>query len=190
MIYEYLIRVWRGSSDSRLAGHVEKFASEPDVYLPTDKWQGLLAEIFDKHTVNGVKLKTGSVDSLLKPVLYYYYVLNQQKGPDGIDVTIEIDHIIPQEMFDSSTLLNKELKIHNLSNLALLPKKDNISKRNQPLRDITDPWLKTQVSSFTSIPEGDFERFSKVQSIDDLKDFRKGFFMEAFGGKRDNLFIG
>jgi hypothetical protein len=182
--------VWRGSSDSRLAGHVEKFASEPDVYLPTDKWQGLLAEIFDKHTVNGVKLKTGSVDSLLKPVLYYYYVLNQQKGPDGIDVTIEIDHIIPQEMFDSSTLLNKELKIHNLSNLALLPKKDNISKRNQPLRDITDPWLKTQVSSFTSSPEGDFERFSKVQSIDDLKDFRKGFFMEAFGGKRDNLFIG
>jgi hypothetical protein len=79
--------------------------------------------------------------------------------------------VIPQEMFDSSTLPNKELKIHNLSNLALLPKKENISKGKQSLRSLTDPWLKVQVSSFTSIPEKDFERFSKVQSIDDLKDF-------------------
>jgi len=49
--------------------------------------------------------------------------------------------------------------------------------------------LKDQVARYTSITLKDFERFSNVQSIDELKTKRRKIFKEAFGVKRDSLIV-
>lgn len=44
LIYEYLTRQWRGSSDARVAEHIREFDSEPALYKPRSKsdWQNCL----------------------------------------------------------------------------------------------------------------------------------------------------
>ena len=146
--------------------------------------------MIDNHSIGQFKLKTKSIDPLIKPLLYYYYVLKQQRGPDEINVSVEIDHIIPQFALESSTLENKEIKTHNLFNLALLPKKENISKGEKWLKNIDDEWLKDQIALYSGIPINDFNLFSSVQSMGKLEERRKSAFKEAFDTKRDNFFIG
>jgi hypothetical protein len=192
LIYEYLTRQWRGSSDARVAEHIRKFDAELKLYKPRSRaeWENLIEEVIDQHSIGTIRLKTENVDPLLKPILYYHYVLLQLRGPEGIDVSLEVDHIIPQSLFEPSTLKSKEFKTHNLFNLALLPKKENISKGDKQLNILQDAWLKDQVARYTSIAQKDFDRFSNVQSVDELKTKRKKVFKEAFGVKRDTLFIG
>jgi hypothetical protein len=71
----------------------------------------------------------------------------------------------------------------------LFTKRENISKGDKPLNILQDAWLKDQVARYTSITPKDFERFSNVQSIDELKTKRKKIFKEAFGAKRDSLIV-
>ena len=80
------------------------------------------------------------VDSHTKttPILYHYYCIKNQAGPDTLDF-IEVDHIMPQSLFDESRLTNREYLKHNIVNLALLPKKENISKSDKRLNAIHDP---------------------------------------------------
>jgi hypothetical protein len=192
LIFEYLTRQWRGSSDARVAEHIRKFDAEPELYKPRSRteWEKLIEEIIDHHSIGTIRLKTENVDPLLKPILYYHYVLLQLRGPEGIDVSLEVDHIIPQSSFEPSNLKGKEFKTHNLFNLALLPKRENISKGDKLLKHLPDdPWLKDQVSRYTSISQKDFERFSNVHSIDELKTKRKKVFKEAFGDKRDSVIV-
>jgi hypothetical protein len=192
LVYEYVTRQWRGSGDSRIADHIRDFSARPDLYelLPKAKWLALLDEITNSHSINSIRLKTDSVDPLLKPILYYHYVLRKQKAPDDLGLGIEVDHIIPQYMLEASHLEDKKFKTHNHFNLSLLPKKPNISKGEKSLRQLEDTWLKEQVSAYTTIPLSDFERFSTVQSMDDLKLLRKEVFTKAFTQTRDALFIG
>ena len=49
------------------------------------------------------------------------------QGPDT-EYDIEVDHIIPQSLFKESSIENKDFVQHNLLNLGLLPKDENISK--------------------------------------------------------------
>ena len=53
-------------------------------------------------------------------------------------------NIIPQTKFANTSIANKSAIVHNLYNLGLLPKKENISKSNKSLIEITDPWLISQ----------------------------------------------
>lgn len=67
----------------------------------------------------------------------------------------------------------------------MLPKKQNISKSNNRLIEISDLWLKNQIETFTEIPEKDFLKYSDFSNLDNLKEFRKSKFLEAFSSKRD-----
>ena len=40
---------------------------------------------------------------------------------------------------------SKDINVHNILNLGLLPKQENIYKGNRKLLSIDNPWLKTQV---------------------------------------------
>ena len=67
---------------------------------------------------------------------------------------------------------------------------NKFSLGDKSLRQLEDPWLKEQVSAYTNIPIGEFERFSTVQSMNDLKPLRKKVFADAFDQTRDALYIG
>ncbi|MFP7487809.1 DUF262 domain-containing protein [Priestia filamentosa] len=183
MIYEYVTKQWRGPSDARLADNIEKFSVEKTFEpVKSERWKTLLEEIFTSNTLLD---ETISV-RVLRPILYYYYCLSEIDGPNNTVSAIEIDHIIPQSLFESSTLQNKIVQ-HNLYNLALIPKRENISKGNKKLNSIEDPWLIKMIEKYTNITQGEFTNFSTVKSIEELKGKRIPLFMQAFESYRNKL---
>jgi hypothetical protein len=177
LVYEYLTQQWRGSSDSRVAKNLLNFDSTPDLFIPIEekKWENLLNEMINNHSMNDQTLKKDGVDKYLKSFLYYYYVVKEADVPSGNknNITIDVDHIIPRYAFSASSLQNKDLLENNILNLCLLPKKDNISKGADRLNEIKDSWLKKQVVKFTEIEESKFDEFSDLTNVEEFKKYRK-----------------
>ena len=189
LVYEYTTRQWRGSSDSKLAKNLVNFTtlqSEDGIFIPVteERWNNLIVNILDNNSIEDAPIDQQS----LTPILYYYYCLKEQVGPSGIeDIAIEVDHIIPQTKFDNSTINNKEIIKHNLFNLGLLPKKDNVSKSNKSLREITDSWLQNQIITYEEISKDEFEKYSDVNNYKDLKNKRGELFKQVFTANRRKL---
>ena len=74
-----------------------------------------------------------------------------------------------------------------LCNLSLLPKKENISKNNKALREIVDPWLIQQIATYADIQQCDFEKYSDLSNINDMKEHRKSLYEKAFKENRDSI---
>ena len=184
LIYEYVSRVWRGSSDSIIANNVSAIESKPPMFEPVnrDEWTKLLKDILDKSEV---KEKDVSV-ALMKPILYHMYCLNEISPPDS-KYTIEVDHVIPQSIFKVSGINRSKIIQDNLYNLGLLPKNNNISKSDKKLVEITDAWLKNQIKQYEFIEEKDYQKYSNTINYMELFKKRKKKFDEAFGVCRDSL---
>ena len=73
----------------------------------------------------------------------------------------------------------------SLINLALLPTKDNICKKAKALNEITDTWLKLQITTFTEIPESEFGKYSDIANISDLCTLRNELFSTTFSVGRN-----
>jgi hypothetical protein len=123
----------------------------------------------------------------MTPILYHFYCTRKIQGPNT-DETIEVDHIIPQSLFVSSALRDKTSQ-NSLFNLALLPKRENISKSNKRLVEITDKWLKDQIKKYAFIEEGDYLKFSDLGNLDKLKTHRSPFFTENFIEDRNTILL-
>ena len=83
-----------------------------------------------------------------------------------------------------------EIKRNNLCNLALLPKKQNLQKRDKRLNQIdttTEKWLVEQIEKYEEIPKEKFHEFSDVRHIDELIKLRKEKFLTVFSKDRDKL---
>lgn len=187
LIYEYITRQWRGSSDGLIARNIVNFNQQPALLqnLSKEKWKNLLDELFINNSIEGVKL---SSKKILEPVLYHYYALNFIQGPDS-NYSIEIDHIIPQALFKSSSLIDKDSLQHNLFNLAVLPKDENISKSNKRLVEITNDWLRTQITKYTNIDQSQFEEYSNLANIQSFQKFRTKYYYETFDKKREDYLL-
>ncbi|MCC3345489.1 DUF262 domain-containing protein [Psychrobacter sanguinis] len=185
LFYEYVNQVWRGSSDSKIANNISGFSAQDHAFKPIseDKWKELLNEIFGSQTIDGNKITR----SLMEPLLYHFYALDNISGPDA-RAKIEVDHILPQELFKNSAgIENKDVLMHSLFNLALLPKNENSSKSNKRLVQITDPWLKDQIKKYAFISEEDYQKYSDISNYKELKQFREARFLEAFTTKRMSI---
>lgn len=185
LIYEYVTKQWRGSSDSKIAQNIKSFAIEADMYTPVheDKWKALMNEIIENNAIETEKINQG----LMTPILYHFYCTRKIQGPDTSDL-IEVDHIIPQTLFTSSSINDKSVQ-HNLFNLALLPKKENISKSNKRLLEITDQWLKDQIKKYAFIEDTDFLKYSDLSYLEELRSLRGALFTKKFIEDRNNILI-
>ena len=121
LVYEYSTKTWRGSGDSKMANDIRNWKNR---IQPVD---GLAWKNFVTGACSGVYNGQNTTVNLLRPVLYYYYVLTDSTPYNQVNTSFDVDHIIPQEAFKDNVMLDLNLK-DSLSNLALLPKKDNISK--------------------------------------------------------------
>lgn len=185
LIFEYVTRQWRGSSDSKIAQNIKSFSSEPEIYteVQEEKWKSLLEEINDSNSIGREKINQG----LMTPILYHFYCTRKIQGPNT-DETIEVDHIIPQSSFTSSSIKDKTIQ-HSLFNLALLPKRENISKNNKRLVEITDQWLKDQINKYAFIEEKDYPIFSDLANLEQLKTYRSAFFTNNFIEDRNKILL-
>lgn len=66
----------------------------------------------------------------LKPVLYYYYALTSCSPINQINVSFDVDHIIPKERFVGNTMITQTYR-DSLINLALLPTKTIFQKKQK-----------------------------------------------------------
>ena len=181
-IYEYVNKLWKGAADQKTANNITEFNSKPDVLVPitNKRWRDLLSEIFEHSTIDGLPV----TKEYMTPLLYHMYCMKGIPGPT-IDCDIEVDHILPQSLFNTSTIPNKETIQHNVLNLGLLPKRDNVSKSNNKLKFIEDNWLKKQIEIYEFIDEKDFEKYSDINSWNEMFAERSKIFLEVFETQRD-----
>jgi hypothetical protein len=186
LIFEYITRQWRGSSDAKFAQNISAFNTQPIIYVPVEKakWSNILKDIFDKNMIEDININ----QKILEPILYHFYCLKQLSGPDTGLYSTHVDHIVPQALFKKSALANKDLLQNNLFNLALLPANENISKSDDRLIEITNQWLKDQILKYEFIAEKDYLKYSDLNNLDSLKKERRKYFEKTFDSDRDNLF--
>lgn len=176
-IYEYVTQKWRGSSDSKISRNINEFPNLPEKYSPVvdDNWLKLIKSINDNQ-----KIEENDISfSLSKTLVYHAYCVHSLMGPENSK--INVDHIIPQSLFDSnSSIPNAENIKNSLFNLCPLPSKDNIKKTNKKLKNIDDPWLIQQIEKYSHLKSDKFIEFSHVTSWEKLRDERRSFFEEKF----------
>lgn len=182
LIFEYVSGIWKGSGDSRIKNNIDNLSAN-FVPVSVDDWNELLQEIFEQGKISGEDLKFG----LMKPLLYHFYCLNCQRGPSNMSGLLDVDHIIPQALFNNSTFERKEVLRDNLLNLGILPKEENCSKGKKRLIEITDPWMKSEILEYEFVKEEDYVKFSAVENYQDLFNLRKPIFEKAYNEKRTNL---
>ena len=181
LVYEYATGIWRGSGDSKMAAHITNWKTRLTP-IETTQWEKLLTDACSGQ-YNGQQI---AIKQLI-PILYYRYTL-EKKIPHVVDedVTFDIDHIIPQAKFSNNNLVNSLMK-DSLANLAILPSKDNKSKNDKALNEITDPWLKKQIIEFSGIKEQDFDKYSDITNINDLKKDKISEYLTVFSAKRNTI---
>lgn len=190
-IYEYVTKQWRGSSDSKIANNLEDLErSGSDLFDPvsSQSWNNLIDEMIEKGTIDGDSYVDKLDNKRVKLILYYYYILNSVDGPTDPTLSgIDLDHIIPKSLFDTTPREDLVEYCNNIINLALLPKKQNISKSDKKLNQINENWLKTQITKYEEIFEPDYSKYSEVTQIEDLKDYRGKKIKETFNIRRKRL---
>lgn len=185
LIFEYINKQWRGSSDQKIANNIVLLKNETDLFVPIhmDKWRNILEDqIFEYSSIENVDISMVT----MKPLLYHFYCLMQIQGPDT-SYDIEIDHIIPQTLFNESTISRKEVIQNNILNLGLLPKDENVAKSNKKLILIDSQWLKDQIAKYEFITENKFLEYSNVNNYQNMFDDSKDIFLEAYTTKRSDI---
>jgi len=177
LIYEYVSQKWRGSGDSKISRNINEFHNLKEKYIPIDNinWLNLVKEINDNQKIEDNIISF----ALSKTLVYHTYCIHSLMGPDNCK--IDIDHIIPQSLFDASgSIPNAENIKNSLFNLCPLPSKDNIKKTNKTLKSIDDQWLIQQIERYCHLSSEKFIEFSDVNSWEKLRIERRGFFEEKF----------
>jgi hypothetical protein len=200
MVYEYVIGRWRGSSDSRVARNL-KALDEGDPHavfnpVPDEDWARLIKGVIDDGAIEGESYTAAkNAPATIKLLLYYYYCLAGIQGPD---TEIDIDHIIPRRLFGSlAPAKSAELTplVNNMGNLALLPKDDNVAKRDSTLCEIEASiadqgkrkWLISQIETYEGIREGDFPKYCRAEDVTALIEVRGRRFKEVFTSTRQGM---
>ncbi len=187
LIYEYLIGKWKSSADAKIRNNSINL-EDNFKYVPEADWKKLLDDIFDNSRIEDKDITF----DLMKPLLYHFYCLNQQAGPDLTESdSLDVDHIIPQYAFENSRIARKDVIKNNLLNLGILLKENNISKGKKTLSQLgaDEAWLKDQVLKYEFIPESDYHIYSNPNAANyaQLYAFRRPIFENAFYVKRKVL---
>ena len=182
LVYEYVNTRWRGAADQKIANNIIALEHENDLFSPVEpeKWTSLLEQIFADSQVELVDISFNQ----MKPLLFHAYCLSEIDAP-GAATEFEVDHIIPQALFQNSMIPRNDVIQHNLLNLGLLPARENASKGKRRLCEITDSWLKEQILKYEFIGQNDYADFSNVSNYKTMFDLRKPKFTKAFNGDRN-----
>jgi len=177
IIFEYCIGAWKGSGDSKMANHIKNW-KERIKPMDDESWKNLITNACN-GTYNGQTLDIKH----LTPILCYQYALLKKIPENTLEETSEVDHIIPQAKLSNNLMIPTTYK-DALFNLQLLPKTDNIEKKDKTLSELTDSFLRQAISKYTGIKEEDFGKYSDISQIEVLKQERLTYLLDTFGEKR------
>ncbi len=177
LIFEYSIGAWRGSGDSKMASHLKKWP-ERIIPLESDEWKNLIKSACEgKYNGQPLDIKH------LTPILCYQYALQKKKPEKVLDESSEVDHIIPKAKLENNSLIPTGYR-DALFNLELLPKPDNIQKKDKTLVELTELFLQQSISRYSDINIDDFQKYSDISHIEELKAERLTMLIDVFGKVR------
>ncbi len=176
LIYEYVTLKWRGSSDSKIGRNLSSLSSLPEKFeiVQDQNWLKIIKQINDSFKIEEEDISF----AIAKTLVYHIYATNSLMGTPNSNT--DVDHIIPQSVFDRSNIENSKNIKNALFNLCPLPSKENVSKTNKKLKEIDDKWLIQQIEHYSGINENQFYQFSDVGNWQDLRNQRRVFFEENF----------
>ena len=173
LIFEYCVGNWRGSGDSKMANHVKKWHERLDP-MDTDSWTNLIKSACD-GSYNGQAIDIKH----LTPILCYQYALQKKQPDNPLQETSEVDHIMPKAKLESNAMIPAAYR-DALFNLELLPKGDNIQKKDKALNEVSDSFLRQSISRYCDISIDDFDKYSDISNIESLKEVRLKMLLETF----------
>lgn len=181
LVFEYVTKKWRGSSDSKISQNLKEFESADDIFTTVSKesWEKLLTDILYNFKIEEDNIKF----TLMKTLVIHRYCIAQIMGPNDINIGINIDHLIPRSLFN-----DKDLSKDSLFNLCPIPQKENIKKSNSKLNKIDDQWLIQQIEKYSLIPQNKFVEFSNPEDYEKLREYRKSFYLDKFFEDRTEIF--
>ena len=188
MIYEYVTRLWSGSGDTRIASNLTNISDDSSMFKPvsSDDWEKLLTDLIEDGQIEGQdQLSNKNPTSRVKLLLRYYYVLTQQRPTDPNEMSV--DHIIPSKEFESSVEKELQRYEHHIGNLAELPSRENSTKGDKSLTEVSDPWLKSQISQYTGIAEDEFNEYCDITDVEELIKVRSDQIKKGFLEGRQKL---
>ena len=177
LIFEYCVGAWRGSGDSKMANHVKNWR-ERLIPLDAKSWTTLITSACE-GSYNGQSIDIKH----LTPILCYQYALQKKQPDNPLKETSEVDHIMPKARLESNSMIPASYR-DALFNLQLLPKEDNNQKKDKALNEIKDSFLQKSISRYCDINVEDFEKYSDISNIEDLKQKRLTALIETFDKKR------
>ena len=173
LIFEYSIGAWRGSGDSKMANHVKNW-HERLTPMNADSWINLIKSACE-GSYNGQTIDIKH----LTPILCYQYALQKKQPDNPLQETSEVDHIMPKAKLESNTMIPGGYR-DALFNLELLPKEDNNQKKDKALNEVTDSFLRQSISRYCDISIEDFDKYSDISNIEELKKSRLKVLIETF----------
>lgn len=179
LIYEYSTKLWRGSSDSKLANDIKEKENRFSP-ISQDNWSIILKETsFGK--INGQE----AGQKIISPILYHSKFLALEYPSNSNEKDFEIDHIYPQAKFNNNENVDSSLK-DSLCNLEILSKASNESKKDKDLNNIMfDESVKNEVSKSSYIDPQDFVKYSDISNFESLRKYRLAKFENIFNEKRN-----
>ena len=183
LMFEYVSFKWRGSSDGKISRNISAFGGLPEKFVSVEdkSWTNLFKSINDKYEIDDSDITFG----LSKSLIYHVYSIMGFSCPSALK--FDVDHIIPQTLFDSSSIPKANLVKNALFNLCPLPAIGNKKKNDKKLKDISDKWLIGQIEYFSEIKEAQFNHYSDVQNWEELKKVRRDFFEKQFISERNTI---
>lgn len=190
MIYEYTLKQWRGSSDSKIAENIIKFNNGSMFNaINEDRWLELINELLESGTIQDEVAKQSDLTALI----YYYYILKTKAAPLSKD-KIDIDHIISKLHFKTATGIQVDMT-NNISNLCLLESSLNKIKKDKSLgminslakNDVKFKRLQDAILSSTDLEVHHLEEIETAANFNKLIELRKKLFIDAFTISRRKL---
>lgn len=173
LIFEYCVGAWRGSGDSKMANHVKNW-QERLAPMDADPWVSLIKSSCEGR-YNGQTLDIKH----LTPILCYQYALQKKQPDTPLNETSEVDHIMPRARLENNSMIPAGYR-DALFNLELLPKDDNIQKKDKALNEISDSFLRQSISRYCDVAIEDFDKYSDIANIEDMKKARLEMLLDVF----------
>lgn len=126
LVFEYATKTWRGSGDSKMSSDIKNWKQRVTP-VDSEDWKNFITGAC-MGNYNG----QDTTVKILKPVLYYY-VITSCSPINQVNVSFDVDHIIPKERFVGNNMVAQTYR-DSLINLAFLPTKDNISPKSKGIK--------------------------------------------------------
>ena len=180
LIYEYSTKMWRGSSDSKLASDIkDENISARLEEIPYKNWERIL----DSLTEGKIEDQLCTMN-LSKPILYHSKFLNLETSSVSSE-QYDLDHIYPQKIFGKKYQYLKD----SVYNLEILSSKANEAKNDKSLVAVyTDISIRDEICKSSYIKEADFNKYSDIENIESLVSYRHKIIKDIFNNKRNSTF--